>query len=189
MRTAARGWLLFCFTISTIKFSYVIKSSNMKPLSLPISTGPRPAAIAVLVAMHLPGVLGHSAKADQGGPNTHKVDKLDTNLRHAVDHDGDGLPRRVIVRVDPAAVSAMEGLLKGRGDKLIRFHRGISAFTVRSQHLEALADNPAVLSISVDAPLEAHAIVTPTTFLPTQQVVRDSVSVKGTWTGAGVGWR
>ena len=63
----------------------------------------------------------------------------------------------------------------GRGFSRRVFHGGISAFTVRSHPLEALANNPPVLSISVDATLDAHQIASPGTFLPSEQVVRDSV--------------
>jgi len=81
----------------------------------------------------------------------------------------------VIVRVDLNAIGSVRALMRARGDRPIRFHGGISAFTVRSHPLEALANNPPVLSISVDATLDAHQIASPGTFLPSEQVVRDSV--------------
>src|SRR5438034_708189 len=159
----------------------------MKRLSLPLSTPFRRAALAVaLVALVLPGVCSDSAAAGQNDAHGRRVDKLDANLRHALDHEGDWQSRRVIVRVDPNAIGSVQALMRARGDSPIRFHRGISAFTVRAHHLEAFANNPAVLSISVDAPLDALQIA-PTTFLPTEQVVRDSVSLPGAWTGAGIG--
>src|SRR5256885_6132994 len=75
-------------------------------------------------------------------------------------------------------------LLRHRGDTTLHYHGGISAFTVRAAHLRALASDPAVRSISVDAPLGALQI---TDIQPTQQIVRAAVSSPGGWTGAGVG--
>src|SRR6267378_4568490 len=168
----------------------------MKRLSLPLSTPFRRAALAVvLVALVLPGVCSDSAAAgendshgrSENDAHGRRGDKLDAHLRHALDHEGDWQSRRVIVRVDPKAIGSVQALMRARGDRTIRFHGGISAFTVRAHHLESFANNPAVLSISVDAPLDALQVAPPTAVLPTERVVRDSVSLPGAWTGAGIG--
>src|ERR1700681_1491736 len=98
----------------------------MLRLSLPLSTGVRRAAIAVLVALLLPGVGSDPATAAQAAGHKRKVDKLDRHLRQALDREGDWPARRVIVRVDPTAIGSVQALMKARGDELIRFHRGIS---------------------------------------------------------------
>src|SRR5205814_8249795 len=121
------------------------------------------------------GLVSDRERTGQGDAHGPRVEKLDAHLRRALDHEGDWQSRRVIVRVDPNATGTVQALMKARGDRPIRYHAGISAFTVRAHHLEALAKNPAVLSISVDAPLDALQVATPSTFLPTEQVVRESV--------------
>src|SRR5919197_6543069 len=112
--------------------------------------------------------------------------KLDVYLRHAIERDGDERTERVIIQVDPAAARSIEAVLNARGEKPLRYHPGIGAFTVRSKHLLALANHPGIKSISIDAPLEALQTTSLTPF-PAMGIVRDSVSVSGTWTGAGVG--
>src|SRR5207245_2852804 len=84
------------------------ESYLMKRLSLPLSTPFRRAALAVvLVALVLPGVCSDSAAAGQNDAHGRRVDKLDANLRHALDHEGDWQSRRVIVRVDPNAIGSV----------------------------------------------------------------------------------
>ena len=154
----------------------------MKRSWIPLSITPiRVAALMVAVGLLITGVRTETASA--AGSHRHK---LDGRLRQALDREGDWPSRRVIVRVDPKAVGSLRKLLQGRGDRLIRFHGGISAFTVESRHLLALAGNPAVASISEDVPVDAHQVAPPAA-LPTSQVVRSSVSLPGAWTGAGVG--
>src|SRR5687767_4424918 len=122
------------------------KSSLMKRSWVPTSvTRFRVVALILAVGMLTTGV--RSETAPSGAPSSHRH-KLDGHLRKALDREGDWPSRRVIVRVDPAAAGSLRKLLKDRGDKVIRFHGGISAFTVEARNLLALADNPGVASIS-----------------------------------------
>ena len=139
-------------------------------------------ALAIALVWLASGTHGFTAPAsDDSGTR-----KLDAHLRQAIDRDGDDLAERVIVQVEAGAADSVEAALKSRGEKPLRYHPGIGAFTVRSKHLLALAKHPGVKSISIDAPLEALQIA-PLAVLTTEQIVRDSVSISGTWTGAGVG--
>src|SRR2546425_2341030 len=112
--------------------------------------------------------------------------KLDAHLRQSLARDGDASERRVIVRVDPKAAKAVDALLRSRGDRMLRYHPTIGAFSLRAKNLLALAESGDVKSISIDAPLQAHQVVfTP---LVTQDVVRRTLGVSSsTWTGAGIG--
>ena len=140
-------------------------------------------ALGVAIVLLGPSAEGRASRAP--GDSTHKLDR---HLRHTVERDGDAAEQRVIIQVDPTAAAPVDKLLRARGDKVIRFHGGIGAFTVRSKHLRALANHPGIKSISVDAPLDAlQTIPPPSALLPTNQVVRDSVSAPSPWTGAGVG--
>src|SRR4051812_4321101 len=123
-----------------------------------------------------------SVGAVDGHANGRRAQKLDAHLRQLVERNDDS-PERVIVQVERDALESVRSLLKSRGDKLIRYHRGIAAFTVQSTRLLDLADHPGIKSISIDATLDASQTQAP---FVTDQVVRDSVSVSGTWTGAGV---
>src|ERR671930_1615837 len=128
----------------------------------------RSIAFVTVLVSSIAGVHGAASPASNGA---HRK-KLDAFLRRALDEDAsDSTSQRVIVRVEPDSVAAVRAFLKDRGDKVIRFHRGIVAFTTESKHLVQLASHPGIKSISVDAALGAHQ----TTTLPTDKVVRDSV--------------
>src|SRR3954451_1657842 len=110
----------------------------------PLARG-RFAIFAVAVAWLATGTHGLTAPAsDESGTR-----KLDAHLRHAIDRDGDEVTERVIIQVDPGAAGTIEAVLKARGERPLRYHAGIGAFTVRSKHLLALAKHPGIKSISI----------------------------------------
>ena len=115
----------------------------------PLARG-RFAIFAVALAWLATGTHGLTAASDESSTR-----KLDSHLQHAIDRDGDDVTERVIIQVDADAAGSVEAVLKGRGEKPLRYHAGIAAFTVRAKHLVALAKHPGIKSISVDAPLEA----------------------------------
>ena len=125
------------------------------------------------------GVLMTGVRAStEAAAGTHRH-KLDGRLRQALDREGDWPSRRVIVRVDPKAVASVRKLLKGRGDRTIRFHGGISAFTVESRASARAGRQP---GRRVD--LRGRAGRGAPDFracpsLPTSQIVRNSVSLPG----------
>ena len=89
------------------------------------------------------------AAAQQGRYN--KVDKV---LAEASPSDG---PQRVIIRVRPDAKLHVKKKLAQHGDGVIADHGMVNALTARvhGEHIAVLAADPAVLSISVDAPVRA----------------------------------
>src|SRR5918995_1173263 len=93
--------------------------------------------------------------------------KLDDQLRAVVGRGADSAPQRVIIRVKPGAADDVKALLRTRGDKALRFHAGINAFTASVRNLAALAKDDRIASVSADAPLHAHQLATT---LPTQQI-------------------
>jgi subtilisin family serine protease len=137
-------------------------------------------ALAVALAWLATGTHGLAAPASDASGTR----KLDAHLRHAIDRDGDEVTTRVIIQVEPGAAGSVEAVLKGRGETPVRYHPGIGAFTVRSKHLLALARHSGIKSISIDARLDALQTASAA---PTDRIVRASVSIPGTWTGAGVG--
>ena len=140
----------------------------------------------LLTALLIPIALGLAsgdANAQPSAPGD-GVGKLDAHLRQLLRSRGDRTAERVIVRVDPGATRAAESFMRRRGDRLLRFHPGISAFTVEARYLQALAELGIIRSISVDAPITAHQNpATPTTM----DVVRRTIGVGSAWTGAGYG--
>jgi len=67
--------------------------------------------------------------------------------------------RRVIIRTKPGAALEVRKKLEARGDRVLTDHKLVHALTatVRAQDLAALAANPDIQSISIDAPVSASA--------------------------------
>src|SRR5688572_24506792 len=108
-----------------------------------------PGVLAMCGTLLAPGLWTSSGSALAAGHD----EKIDSHLRKAIEREGEVSSHRVIVRIDPKANGAVRALLQARGDRLVRFHPGIGAFTVDSKRLRALSKHPAIRSISFDAPL------------------------------------
>jgi serine protease AprX len=78
--------------------------------------------------------------------------KLDRVLRDAVRSDSNS-PRRVIVQTRPGARAAVRNTLQAHGDAVEAEHPAIDALTVtlHQEDLTALAADPSILAVSVDA--------------------------------------
>src|SRR5207249_3891259 len=81
-------------------------------------------------------------------------------LRAALD-DTASVPQRVIVRVRPERRAAVRDGLVAHGDQILFEHDSLDALTavVHRDDLAALADNDAVLSVSVDAIVHPHGLL------------------------------
>jgi serine protease AprX len=169
-------------------------------------------AIAIVVAMTTTGeVHGQGAGARQ--PRARH--KLDYNLRAAVDAGEQA--HRVIIRVRPGQLGALQRSLEAHGDEVIADHQSIDALTarVRTSDLDELAGQDGVLSVSTDAVVHAKllgllggvlkvvtgVVETAASLLGIElsngadtegpaiapKVLRETLGVGSTWTGRGVG--
>src|SRR5918994_1387405 len=111
-----------------------LAESSMPGRTLPLLTRflPRLACVALLLSLN-----GATASADSGRSGA--AGKLDTNLRALAARGADSTPQQVIIRLKPGAETSVRALLRSRGDKALRFHAGINAFTASARNLAALA--------------------------------------------------
>jgi serine protease AprX len=125
----------------------------MKALHRRISFGVA-LAIALLAGSGVP------IRATRAPASQHRAARLDTALRAALD-DGTLGPQRVIVRVRPGARPAVRNSLTAHGDQVLFDHDSIDAFTaiVHREDLAELADNDAILSVSLDAIVRPHSLL------------------------------
>jgi len=100
-----------------------------------------------------------------GGParhqaGAHRIGRLDAALRAVVD-DGSLGPQRVIVRVRADQRAAVRDKLTARGGQILFDHDSLDAFTaiVHREDLTDLADNDAILSVSLDAIVRPHSLL------------------------------
>src|SRR5690349_5840050 len=86
--------------------------------------------------------------------------RLDTNLRGAV-AAGSTASQRVIIRVKPGARAALRTALVAHGDQILAEHESPDAITasVHGGDLESLAGQDAVLSVSTDAVVRPHGLL------------------------------
>lgn len=81
-----------------------------------------------------------------------RAERLDLELR-AVLADSAPEPQRVIIRVRPGSRTTFRKSLIAHGDQILGEHESIDGLTalIHGEDLAALADNDAILSVSVDA--------------------------------------
>jgi serine protease AprX len=173
------------------------------------------------IAFGLAILFGVAAVADlplgaAGGRRARRAERLDAKLK-AVLADGAAEPQRVIIRVRPGARQTLRKNLSAHGDQIVSEHESIDAVTavVHGEDLAELGDNDAILSISSDAIVRPHGLlsgllggvlkvvgglvnVVGSVLLPNGAdtsgpvadpvVLRQTLGVDGTsWTGRGVG--
>ncbi len=111
--------------------------------------------------------------------------KLDRAVLRALQHRTGNL--RVIVRAKPDSDRELRRQFEGHGGRIHRRHDFIEAFTAEVTRAEmlALADDPLVDSISIDAVVAAHQKVQSTSAI---DVLRTTLGLTGgSPTGSGVG--
>ena len=109
------------------------------------------AAIAIAAAVVVP-----AANQATGADGKAKSPKLDRVLQGAIDK-GDSSPRRVIIKPRPGHADTVAGHVKTRGNRIEADHRRLQSFTatVDAEGLRALALDPDVEHVSIDAVLTA----------------------------------
>jgi serine protease AprX len=115
-------------------------------------------ALALILSLATGARVPIEAKGAQA--SRHRVSRLDTALRAALDDAAAG-PQRVIVRVRPERRAAVRDGLAAHGDQILSEHASLDALTavVHRDDLAALADNDAVLSVSADAIVRPHSLL------------------------------
>jgi serine protease AprX len=112
--------------------------------------------ICMLVTLLVAALLFPVVNQAHGPDPNRKPSKLDRVLRNAADM-GDTSTKRVIVRTRPGKTAAVADRVQKRGDRIAADHRRLQAFTafVRGNELQALAADPDVASVSIDAVITA----------------------------------
>ncbi|MEX2271040.1 MAG: S8 family peptidase [Vicinamibacterales bacterium] len=133
----------------------------------------------LLVALVLGTVVSVHPRAEGQRPR-HQHDRLDRAIRALVE-DGHAGNVRVIIRA-PGARDDLQRRLTAHGDRVHAHHFSIESIsaTVHAQDLEALADDPAVERVSIDARVRVHETATAThSLLPTEGLPENSGSTRG----------
>ena len=133
------------------------------------------AAVAFWLMVPVPAAAQHR-------PQANKVDRALSQLRSAG-------PQRVIVRTRQGAAAHVRGAVEAHGDRVLKNHGLVNGFSARihAEDIAALASDPDIESISLDAPVSASTDLTGFLGqLTTTGVLKDTLGLTNWSSGAGV---